>query len=94
MGDQRSYLLVFSAGGASFEVFLPASWPDGIHGYMMPSIRNQVSSERSELPWAEAEKLAAQLLPLVSAPDIAEGEQAAAREFVEAIRHGKRVGST
>lgn len=93
LGDQRSYVLTFSAAEAPLEVFLAASWPDGVHGYMAPSIRSQVSGERSELPWSEAERLGVELLPLTNAADIAGGGPSVARECVLAILHGKRVGS-
>lgn len=91
--DQRSFVLTYSTAEGPLEVFVTSSWPDGVHGYMTPYIRSQVSGERSELPWAMAESLGEELLPLTNAVDIAGDGQIVARACVEAILHGKRVGS-
>lgn len=92
-GD-RAYLLVFATADGSYEVYLPAAgWPGAFAGYMTPSIRNQATGASRELPWPEAERLAAQLKPLLVAGDIAKGGGARASECVEALAKGKRYGS-
>jgi hypothetical protein len=89
-GD-RSYLVVFEAGAATYELFLPgAGYPGEFTGFLSPSLRDQRTGQSWATDWGQAELIAAHLEPVTGT---AGAEEAVAREVVGALTSGRRYGS-
>jgi hypothetical protein len=90
LGD-RSYILVFTAGGETYELhLLGAGYPGEFTGFMTPSLHNQLTGrECYGFGWPQAGELAGRLQNAIAST---EDSAIITRQVVEALQSGRRYG--